>query len=241
MKKTLQILSTLTIAILLAVRVTAGPVPAPMPPPPVDLYGTGWYGAIELGANIYQDRGDTRTFTNGFGDALVLEPTNDTGFFGGVKIGYVFGTGSVRFALEEDMFYNGWQSGADSVRIENGVVTARSATWDINTAAFMTNGLIRFGTGPWQPYIGFGIGFYYAESGGSNFGRFEFEGGANHTDFAWQAIAGMDYYFNPKFSAFIEYKFLEYTGSREDIGDRDLGESRVLGQQLLGAGLRFHF
>ncbi len=36
-------------------------------------------------------------------------------------------------------------------------------------------------------------------------------------------------------SMFIEYKFLEYTAQPE------LGEDRQLGQQLLGAGLRFHF
>src|SRR5450631_2442867 len=99
MKKPFHILSTLTMATLLAVRVHAGPEPAPAPAP--ELYGTGWYGAIDLGANIYQDRGNTRNFTNAAGDTLTLEPTNDTGFFGGIKLGNVFGTGSVRPAIEE--------------------------------------------------------------------------------------------------------------------------------------------
>ena len=223
-------------ATLLAVQVNAGPAPAPAPPPPPELYGSGWYFGIDLGANIWQDRGDTRLFVDGAGNRLTLDPTNDTGFFGGIKIGYVFGTGSVRFALEEDMFYNGWQTGADSVLLLNGVRTVRSSTVDINSGAFMTNGLIRFnGTGKFQPYIGAGIGAYYAESAGATFGPFNTGGGASHGDFAWQAIAGADYYFNPKMSMFIEYKFLEYTAQP------DWGDDRELGQQLLGAGMRFHF
>ena len=32
-------------------------------PPPPPMYGLGFYGAIDTGANVYQDRGGTRTFT----------------------------------------------------------------------------------------------------------------------------------------------------------------------------------
>jgi opacity protein-like surface antigen len=100
----------------------------------------------------------------------------------------------------------------------------------------MTNGLLRFASGKFQPYIGFGIGCYYAEAASANFGPFAFNGGSSHADFAWQVIAGADFYLNPKNSLFIEYKFLEYTASQADVGN-----SRVLGQQLLGGGWRFHF
>ena len=61
-------------------------------------------------------------------------------------------------------------------------------------------------------------------------------GGRSHADLAWQIIAGSDYYWTPKFSTFIEYKFLEYESTQ--INTR---QSRVLGQQLIGAGVRFHF
>jgi Outer membrane protein beta-barrel domain len=234
MKKTFLLLSALTITTFLAGRVDAGEYNPP-PTTPSEVYGTGWYGAIDLGANIYQDRGDVRNFTNLNGDTLTLDPNNDTGFFGGVKLGYVFGTGSVRFALEEDMFYNGWQTGWDSTLVVNGVTTRSSSSIDINTGAFMTNGLVRFASGRFQPYIGFGIGCYYGESAGGNFGPFNVGGGGNHADFAWQVIAGADYYVNQRNSLFVEYKFLEYTGQS------DWGNSRVLGQHLLGAGWRFHF
>ena len=73
-----------------------------------------------------------------------IEPKNDPGFFGGIKLGYVFGTGGIRFALEEDMFYNGWKSGADFTLLQDGVISQTSTDRTINTGAFMTNGLIRF-------------------------------------------------------------------------------------------------
>src|SRR6266567_1561257 len=70
-------------------------------PPPPELYGLGFYGAIDMGANLYQNRGGERTFTDDFGDTLTIDPKNDVGFFGGMKLGYVFGTGVFRPTVEE--------------------------------------------------------------------------------------------------------------------------------------------
>src|SRR6266508_2335378 len=89
-------------------------------PPPPRVYGLGFYGACDAGENIYQDRGDTRTFTQdnpnllGFGYTLEVDPKNDVGFFGGIKLGYVFGTGVVRPTVEGDFFYNGFRPGWDA-------------------------------------------------------------------------------------------------------------------------------
>lgn len=232
-RKLIHLTSTLALALLFAGLAKAGETYSPQPPP--EVFGTGWYGAINLGANIYQDRGDVRTFTNGFGDTLTLDPNNDTGFFGGIKIGYVFGTSPVRFALEEDLFYNGWDTGWDSTLMVGPLTTTGTTSVRINTGAFMTNGIMKFSNGKFQPYIGFGIGAYYGESAGGNFGPFTVGGGSSHADFAWQVIAGSDYYLNTKNSLFVEYKFLEYTAYP------DRGDTRVLGQHLLGAGWRFHF
>jgi opacity protein-like surface antigen len=234
MKLLFRLIPGLAIAALLASRANAGETYI-APQPPSEIFGSGWYGAIDLGANIFQDRGDVRNFTLGT-STLRIDPNNDTGFFGGVKIGYVFGQGTVRFALEEDMFYNGWQTGADSTLTVGGITTTSSSSITVNTGAFMTNGLVKFGNGKFQPYIGFGIGAYYGESAGGNIGPFtNLSGGASHADFAWQAIAGTDFYMNRTNSLFIEYKFLEYTAYPER------GDTRVLGQHLLGAGWRFHF
>ena len=232
-RKLIHFISTLTVSILLAGFAHGGETYSRQAPS--EIFGTGWYGAIDLGANIYQDRGDVRFFTNG-PNTLTLDPNNDTGFFGGVKLGYVFGTGAVRPAVEADFFYNGWDTGADSTLVVGGVITNGTTNVRINTGAFMSNFLVRFGNGRFQPYIGAGVGVYYGESAGGNFGPFTVGGGSSHADFAWQVIAGADCYVNRRNSLFVEYKFLEYTASQADFGD-----SRVLGQQLLGAGWRFHF
>src|SRR6476619_4960000 len=223
------------------------------PPPPPPNYGVGFYGAIDAGANVYQDRGGTRTFTQdnpnllGFGDTLQVDPKNDVGFFGGIKLGYVFGTGVVRPTVEGDFFYNGFRGGANfTLRDSFGDVLAqRNATTWINTGAFMGNFILRFAPGnqKFQPYAGAGVGVYYAESAGVEVvdpvtGRVPINtgGGRSHADLAWQVVAGSDYFFNPKMSAFVEYHYLNYTSSQIETN-----HERNLGQHLVGAGVRFFF
>src|SRR5213076_2987399 len=170
------------------------------PPPPPELYGLGFYGAIDMGANVYQNRGGDRTFTDDrvgtedFGDTLTVSPKNDVGFFGGIKLGYVFGTGVFRPTLEGDFFYNGFRGGADfTLRDSAGDVLRSSSltTW-INTGAFMGNFILRFAPGnqKFQPYAGAGVGVYYAESAGFEFQgqreNFSGIGGRSHADLAWQ-------------------------------------------------------
>jgi opacity protein-like surface antigen len=222
-------------------------------PPPPPMYGLGFYGAIDAGANIYQNRGDDRTFTDNnpnspfFGDSLEVNPKNDVGFFGGIKLGYVFGTGVVRPTVEGDFFYNGFRGGANFTLRDSfdNVVAQRNVTTWINTGAFMANFILRFAPGNqrFQPYVGAGVGIYYAESAGTEVvdpvtGRVPINtgGGRSHADLAWQIVAGSDYYWTPKFSTFIEYKFLQYTSTQIDTN-----QDRELNQHLLGAGVRLHF
>jgi opacity protein-like surface antigen len=220
------------------------------PPPPPELYGLGFYGAIDLGANVYQNRGGDRTFTQDnpnspfFGDTLEVSPKNDVGFFGGIKLGYVFGKGVWRPTVEGDFFYNGFKGGADfTLKDPAGVVLGNASTdRTVNTGAFMFNAILRIAPEGWrfQPYFGAGVGVYYAEGAGTDItttrGSFSTSGGQSHTDLAWQVIAGADYYWTPRFSTFIEYHYLDYTSTQIDTN-----QSRALGQHLVGAGVRFHF
>ena len=248
-------------------------------PPPPPMYGLGFYGAIDAGANVYQDRGGNRSFSSDadgdsidrdprfFGSTLEVNPKNDVGFFGGVKLGYVFGSGVVRPTVEGDFFYNGFRGGADFTLNEaftspvppgfgtpgtgfpadNTVFSTRQrnvSTW-VNTGAFMFNFILRFAPGnqKFQPYAGAGVGVYYAESAGVEVNDpvtgevpINTGGGRSHADLAWQVVAGSDYFFRPNMSAFIEYKYLDYTSTQ--INTR---QSRDLGQHLVGAGVRFFF
>ena len=253
MKKLL--LSTVALTGLLAAPLKAGPAVEykQVAPPPPPMYGLGFYGAIDAGANVYQNRGDDRTFTDNnpnspfFGDSLEVNPKNDVGFFGGVKLGYVFGTGVVRPTVEGDFFYNGFRGGANFTLRDSfdDVVAQRNVTTWINRGAFMANFILRFAPGNqrFQPYAGAGVGIYYAESAGVEVvdpvtGRVPINtgGGRSHADLAWQVVAGSDYFFNPQWSAFIEYKYLNYTSTQIDTNqDRDLG------QHLIGAGVRYFF
>jgi opacity protein-like surface antigen len=227
------------------------------PPPPPPLYGVGFYGAIDMGANVYQNRGGDRTFTGDnriidltdrdFGATLEVNPKNDVGFFGGIKLGYVFNTGWLRPTLEGDFFYNGFRGGADFIlrdRFGDTIGQRDVSTW-INTGAFMGNFILRIAPESWrfQPYAGAGVGVYYAESAGVEVrdpvtGRVPINtgGGQSHADLAWQVVAGADYFFNPQWSAFIEYHYLDYTSTQIDTN-----QSRDLGQHLVGAGVRFFF
>ena len=249
-------------------------------PPPPPMYGLGFYGAIDMGANVYQNRGGNRFFSSDndgdaidknlefFGSTLEVNPKNDVGFFGGIKLGYVFPlTGVIRPAVEGDFFYNGFRGGADftlneaftsplpagfgtpghAFPADNTVFSThqRNVTTWINSGAFMFNVLLRFGPPTWrfQPYAGGGVGVYYAESAGvevqdpvTGTTPINTGGGRNHADLAWQVVAGADYFFNPQWSAFIEYHYLDYTSSQIDTN-----QSRDLGQHLIGAGVRYFF
>jgi opacity protein-like surface antigen len=253
MKKLL--FSTLALTGLLATSLRAGPPEykqvAPLPPPP--MYGLGFYGAIDMGANVYQNRGGDRTFTQDdpsrpfFGYSLDVQPKNDVGFFGGIKLGYVFGTGVIRPTVEGDFFYNGFRGGADFTLRDpfGGVVGQRDATTWINTGAFMFNFILRIApeSSRFQPYAGAGVGVYYAESAGVEVrdpvtGRVPINtgGGQSHADLAWQVVAGADYFFNPQWSAFVEYHYLDYTSTQINTN-----QTRDLGQHLVGAGVRYFF
>jgi len=256
------IFSTLALTAVVAASLQAGTETyKQVAPPPPPMYGLGFYGAIDMGANVYQNRGGNRTFTDNnpdsefFGSNLEVNPKNDVGFFGGIKLGYVFGTGVVRPTIEGDFFYNGFQGGANftlneaftpcpDCATELSTHQRNVTTW-INSAAFLANFILRFAPGnqKFQPYVGAGVGIYYAESAGvqvtdpvTGVTPINTGGGANHADLAFDVVAGADYFFNPQWSAFIEYKYLNYQSTQ--INTR---ENRALGQQLVGAGVRYFF
>ncbi len=228
-------------------------------PPPPPLYGTGFYGAIDAGANVFQNLGDTRTFDDSFTEFgarldvdLKIEPNNEVGVFGGIKLGYVFGTGVIRPTIEGDFFYNGFRPGWDATLNTAftpcqgcatilGSANGNVNTW-VNSGAFLVNFILRFAPGNqrFQPYAGAGVGAYYAQSDGLNVQVDDLHfrarpatlrenlGTNAFADLAWQVVAGSDYYWTPKISTFIEYHFLNYTSDTLIVVVRDADTRRLI-------------
>lgn len=228
------LLTALSTAMLTATTFAGGKtyVPSPAPPPPPPAFGTGWYFGLQAGVNAYQDFGADRDFNVG-GETFRIENDSDIGFVGGIKGGYVFGTGTVRPAIEADLYYNGVRGKVD---VTGGNADVEGSA-DFHSGAFMGNFLLRFAFDRFQPYVGAGAGVWIAEADDvelrvngatSNFGD---EAGTN--GFAWQIIGGADYYFSEKFSVFAEYKYLNY----EDAGL----QSDTIDQHLVVLGVRLHF
>jgi len=67
----------------------------------------GWYFGLDGGANVYQDFGGERELGVIDSNKFTADTNHHVGGFGGIKFGYVFGPGPIRFGLEEDYFYNG--------------------------------------------------------------------------------------------------------------------------------------
>lgn len=170
-------------------------------------FGTGWYVALEGGANVYQDVATSRDFVFSNGDDIRISRDQNIGGFGGVKVGYVFGTGTFRPTIEEDLFYNG--IGTDIHVKLNGTEVAHSSNL-INSGAFLTNFIARFAFGKFQPYAGGGVGAYYAAAAGSDItinrtgNTFSTGGGADSGSLAFDVVAGADYYWTCKWSTFVD-------------------------------------
>jgi len=236
MKKTCFALTI--ISSMLCASAFAGP-PMTMAAPPPSACGTGWYFGLQGGGNISQNVSDRHETINGADVSIGWD--SNVGGYGGIKFGYVFGQSEWRFALEEDWFYNGVDADAH-VRINGTELPNTNVNSVLNTGAFMTNLMLRYapnGGCGLQPYIFGGIGGWWGETGGDvditvgNVTRSL--GSRDNGGFAWQAGAGMDYYFNPKWSIFAEYKFLDYTNAGGDFNDSNIG------QHLIGGGFRVHF
>ena len=209
--------------------------------------GVGFYAAVFGGANVAQDADLDRFEDNDFDVDLELE--DETGWFAGLKLGYVFDTGSfILPAIELEGFYN-----TVDVRVR-----ARSDEFDadaeiggdLDQIVLQLNFLLKFDIGRFRPYIGAGAGAAYLQADeidGTirvNNDEFDFDVDADELSdeigvrnegwvFAWQAVGGFDYYFTDNFSVFAEYKALFFHGNDSDV-DYYL-------QHLVGGGVRFHF
>lgn len=212
----------------------------------------GFYGAIFGGANVHQDADidDLEVRARGLDFDIETDLDSETGWFAGVKLGYVWDTHSLLLpALELEGFYNRVDVNIDSH--SDVLATDARVSGELKSGVFMLNLLGKFDLGRFRPYIGAGAGAAYLEAGdirgrvrirGEEF--IDVEADADDIDevadvnsegwtFAWQAIGGFDVYVTDNISIFAEYKELWFVADSDEI-------SNYL-QHLVGGGIRIHF
>lgn len=133
---------------------------------------------------------------------------------GGGKLGYWFDElYAPYFGLQIDL--NNIRTDIKNITSSTGVVAPVTANAEFYSATF--NAVFRYPNGDVRPYIGAGVGWFYAEIGPGQksvpvVGIPNGWGGSEDSAFGWQALAGIDwlvikdrYFFDV--SLFAEYKF----------------------------------
>ena len=145
-----QLITSIVAALTVAATVHAG-IPNYSLDRPGSESGRGLYLAAQGGVNLYQSTANDTI------DGVALTSKSKVGGFGGLKLGYVFGTvlDTVRPAAEIDGFYNGFSQSATADYLGYKIDDIKVK---VNSGALMANGLVRFALSSFQPYIGVGVG-----------------------------------------------------------------------------------
>jgi opacity protein-like surface antigen len=222
------------------------------PPEAEARIGVGFYAALFGGVNLHQDADldDFEVEAGGLEFDVDTDLDSDTGWFAGLKLGYVWDTGGVFMpAIELEGFYNTVDVNIDATA--RSLRTDARVSGELKSGVFMFNVLGKFDLGTFRPYIGVGAGAAYLEAGdisgslrfrGEEFASFDADSddieavtGVDNSGwtFAWQAIGGFDVYLNENISLFAEYKALWFYADTDEL-------SNYL-QHLVGGGIRIHF
>ena len=186
---------------------------------PRDEATSGYTLSAFAGVNLHQ---------SGFGQQSEVNPV------GGLKFGYTW-----PFDDEPiEQFFTETQRGvrlAGGLEIEGFYVRNEFDTGgndvEANHAFFMLNALLKAKWSRFMIYGGPGAGMVWTETGATGGG-----GSDNSVDFAYQAIGGLDVYFDPQWSIFTEYKWLNIDGL--SLGGFTAGRVE---HHIMTLGLRHHF
>jgi len=195
-----------------------------------------FYWAVMGGVNIEQaaDIDDINTSIGRFERGY----ESDASWFAGLKFGYEFESNApVHAALELEGLYTQVDGG---VNARGGIFEATSEG-DIHAAAIMFNALVKFKpVWRFRPYLGAGVGVGYVDRedsdtsirvGGRQIATRTRDGGDDFT-FAYQGIAGFDWWVTDRWTLFTEYKALVFNNA--------VGFHNYL-NHLVGLGVRVKF
>jgi outer membrane immunogenic protein len=192
-----------------------GPAYAPPPPPPL---WTGFYVGLNAGW--------------GWADVGSSSFSNDiSGFVGGGQVGYNWQAGQWVFGIEGDF------QGTGQDRSDSGIIAGIPFTVDQSLPWFATlRGRVGYAPGPWLLYV----------TGGVAWLRYELEvsapGGSvsdHTTNAAWTLGGGVEWMFMPKWSAKLEYLYMDTTDTSVTLfGNTFEGSGH---NNVIRLGVNYHF
>jgi opacity protein-like surface antigen len=188
-----------------------------------------FYVALFGGVNVAQTA-DVEDFDAGFLGRIESDLESETGWFAGLKFGFVCPTTSVvKPVLELEGFYNGVEQNFENrSRFGNFETSA-----DLHSAVAMANLKVKFDLGRFQPYIGAGAGYAHTWVREVQINDTEIaDAEQDEGTFAYQGIAGFDIGITDRVSIFTEYKALVF---------HELGDVENYVNHLVGVGVRVGF
>lgn len=196
------------------------PRKAPIAPPPlpVDIW-TGFYIGVNLGY------GWARTSTDG------VSSNNINGVIGGGQLGYNWQTGNLLLGLEGDF------QGSGQKRSDSGVILGTTFAVDQKIPWFATmRGRLGYAAGPWLFYGTGGAAWVNYKLSVSALGASVSD---DTTKAAWTAGGGVEWMFAPKWSAKLEYLYID-TGSTSVTLFGTTFNARAK-DNIVRAGVNYHF
>jgi outer membrane immunogenic protein len=181
-------------------------------------YGSPAPYTVNQPLNIYSWAGPYLGANLGYGWGSVdHNPTNPSGFAGGVQAGYNWQSGAMVFGLEGDLQATGAEDTFAPWKFSNpwfGTVRGR--------VGYAFSNVLLYGTG----------GLAFGELRGETFGLSE-----SHTNAGWTAGVGAEFGFAPHWTAKVEYLFVDLSDSRFTI----TGAQNGYAFGVVRAGVNYHF
>lgn len=180
------------------------------------------------------------------GSGLPTDVSEDVGFLAGIKFGYTWPfmgepidqwkaeTGGLRLGggVEGDFYYS-----QNTLNIDT---TASQMDLTLERYHFLLNFLLKAQAGDWRLFAGPSVGFALLR--GTDYNGPVVGGDNNDTDvnLAWGFVGGADYFIDPSWSLFMEYRYLVIEDPSLYSGAGKFQMKRAE-ENNVNAGLRYHF
>lgn len=202
-------------------------------------YGIGSNVTIYGGITAFQDGTLKITSPAAPGAEVKGSTQSSLGGIGGIKFGFTWPSfaaiggdpesfsnpGLIEPSIAGDFFWSGYRykatgSGTTSSLGVTGTYSG-TLTSDVNSYTFCVEPTVKFNLGAFRPYIGFGAGGTYIDTGhahvdgnvtilglGTASGGLDLTGSSNDFDFSAEALAGAEYFFDKHWALTFDYKYL---------------------------------